>query len=204
MCAFPRRRIWPTLRRPACRACSSTCCLTSFRTRALASSIPSSCITQAREAGDATEAKLNDRLSQIRKRFELRRFDVFGDVIADIAAREARSADTFVAHPAQWRCRGICAHRRRRAVRFGTSPGPRSAAKARNARVRTHRRRLERQPQIRPCARRSHALSPPGKACLGRRASSRITISSRKPYSARTPSCTSRITESMPRSVTCR
>ena len=54
-------------------------------------------ITQAREAGDATEARLNDRLSQIRKRFELRRFDVFGDVVADVAAREARSADAFVA-----------------------------------------------------------------------------------------------------------
>ena len=54
-------------------------------------------ITQAREAGDATEAKLNDRLSQIRKRFEFRRFDVFADIIADVAAREARSADAFVA-----------------------------------------------------------------------------------------------------------
>lgn len=54
-------------------------------------------ITQAREAGDATEAKLNDRLAQIRKRFELRRFDVFSDVVPDVAAREARSADAFVA-----------------------------------------------------------------------------------------------------------
>jgi nucleotide-binding universal stress UspA family protein len=54
-------------------------------------------ITQAREAGDAIEAKLNDRLSQIRKRFELRRFDVFTDIVPDIAAREARSADAFVA-----------------------------------------------------------------------------------------------------------
>jgi len=54
-------------------------------------------INQAREAGDAIEAKLNDRLSQIRKRFELRRFDVFADVVTDVAAREARSADAFVA-----------------------------------------------------------------------------------------------------------
>ena len=54
-------------------------------------------ITQARKAGDAIEGKLNDRLSQIRKKFELRRFDVFGDVVPDVAAREARSADTFVA-----------------------------------------------------------------------------------------------------------
>ena len=54
-------------------------------------------INHAREAGDAVEAKLNDRLSRLRKRFELRRFDVFGDIVADVAAREARSADTFVA-----------------------------------------------------------------------------------------------------------
>jgi nucleotide-binding universal stress UspA family protein len=54
-------------------------------------------ITHAREAGDAIEAKLNDRLSQVRKRFELRRFDVFSDVVPDVAAREARSADAFVA-----------------------------------------------------------------------------------------------------------
>ena len=54
-------------------------------------------INQAREAGDIIEDKLNDRLTRIRKRFELRRFDVFGDVVPDVAAREARSADTFVA-----------------------------------------------------------------------------------------------------------
>jgi nucleotide-binding universal stress UspA family protein len=54
-------------------------------------------VTHAREAGDLVEAKLNNRLSQIHNQFELRRFDVFGDVIADIAAREARSADAFVA-----------------------------------------------------------------------------------------------------------
>jgi len=54
-------------------------------------------ITEAREAGDIVEAKLNDRLAQIHTRFELRRFDVFGDHVAEIAAREARSADAFVA-----------------------------------------------------------------------------------------------------------
>lgn len=54
-------------------------------------------ITQARKAGDLTEEKLNDRLSQIRNRFELRRFDVFSDIMPDVAAREARSADAFVA-----------------------------------------------------------------------------------------------------------
>jgi nucleotide-binding universal stress UspA family protein len=54
-------------------------------------------MTQARESGDLIEGKLNDRLSQIRKRFELRRFDVFSDIVADVAAREARSADAFVA-----------------------------------------------------------------------------------------------------------
>jgi len=54
-------------------------------------------ITHAREAGDKVEARLNEHLSQIRKRFELRRFDVFGDIMADVAAREARSADAYVA-----------------------------------------------------------------------------------------------------------
>src|SRR5262245_19733071 len=54
-------------------------------------------VTRAREEGDALEAKLNERLTQIHKRFELRRFDVLGDVVADVTAREARSADAFVA-----------------------------------------------------------------------------------------------------------
>lgn len=52
---------------------------------------------QARKAGDAIEARLNGRLARVRKRFELRRFDVFSDIVPSVAAREARSADAFVA-----------------------------------------------------------------------------------------------------------
>ena len=52
---------------------------------------------RAREAGDKTEALLARRLSQLERPVEIRRFDVLADDIATIAAREARSADTFVA-----------------------------------------------------------------------------------------------------------
>ena len=52
---------------------------------------------RAREAGDETEALLARRLSQLERPVEIRRFDVLADDIANIAAREARSADTFVA-----------------------------------------------------------------------------------------------------------
>jgi nucleotide-binding universal stress UspA family protein len=51
----------------------------------------------AREAGDEMEAKLTRRLAGLQKPVELRRFDGLGGAIADIAAREARTADTFVA-----------------------------------------------------------------------------------------------------------
>jgi nucleotide-binding universal stress UspA family protein len=51
---------------------------------------------EARELGDRTEAKLTQRLARLQKPVELRRFDVFSDTIGDVAAREARSADTFV------------------------------------------------------------------------------------------------------------
>src|SRR3981081_3732215 len=51
----------------------------------------------AREAGDKTEIKLAQRLDRLQKPVELRRFDGFLDTIAAIAAREARTADTFVA-----------------------------------------------------------------------------------------------------------
>jgi nucleotide-binding universal stress UspA family protein len=51
----------------------------------------------ARDAGDKMEAKLTHRLARLQKPVELRRFDGFVDTIADIAAREARTADTFVA-----------------------------------------------------------------------------------------------------------
>ena len=52
---------------------------------------------RAREAGDKTEALLARRLSQLERPVEVRRFDVLAGDIANIAAREARSADTFVA-----------------------------------------------------------------------------------------------------------
>jgi nucleotide-binding universal stress UspA family protein len=52
---------------------------------------------RARETGDKTEALLARRLSQLERPVEIRRFDVLADDIDNIAAREARSADTFVA-----------------------------------------------------------------------------------------------------------
>jgi nucleotide-binding universal stress UspA family protein len=54
-------------------------------------------VDQAHAVGDALEARLRHRLAQLQKPVELRRFDTFGDVMRDIAAREARTADVFVA-----------------------------------------------------------------------------------------------------------
>jgi hypothetical protein len=51
----------------------------------------------AREAGDKTEATLAKRLRQLDRPVEIRRFDILADDVARVAAREARSADTFVA-----------------------------------------------------------------------------------------------------------
>src|SRR5579862_1878202 len=51
-------------------------------------------LEKAREAGDLTEAKL---LKLLERPVEIRRFDALANDIADIAAREARTADTFVA-----------------------------------------------------------------------------------------------------------
>jgi nucleotide-binding universal stress UspA family protein len=52
---------------------------------------------QAKEAGDKMEAMLANRLARLNYPVEIRRFDVFADNVANIASREARSADTFVA-----------------------------------------------------------------------------------------------------------
>ena len=52
---------------------------------------------RAREVGDKTEALLARRLAQLERPVEIRRFHVLADDNANIAAREARSADTFVA-----------------------------------------------------------------------------------------------------------
>src|SRR3979490_1818092 len=50
-----------------------------------------------REEGDEMEAALAKRLQMLDRAVEIRRFDVLADDVANIAAREARSADTFVA-----------------------------------------------------------------------------------------------------------
>jgi nucleotide-binding universal stress UspA family protein len=52
---------------------------------------------KARLVGDKLEAKLRQRLARLQKPVELRRFDTFGDVMGEVAAREARTADVFVA-----------------------------------------------------------------------------------------------------------
>ena len=54
-------------------------------------------MSRAREVGDKTEALLAKRLSLLDRPVEIRRFDILSDDIANIAAREARSADSFVA-----------------------------------------------------------------------------------------------------------
>jgi nucleotide-binding universal stress UspA family protein len=54
-------------------------------------------LERAREAGDRTERLLAQRLSLLERPVEIRRFDVLAGDIAGVAAREARSADTFVA-----------------------------------------------------------------------------------------------------------
>jgi nucleotide-binding universal stress UspA family protein len=54
-------------------------------------------IGAARAVGDKKEAKLRQRLARLQKPIELRRFDTFSGMIPDIAAREARTADVFVA-----------------------------------------------------------------------------------------------------------
>jgi len=52
---------------------------------------------RAREAGDKAEALLAKRLKLLERPTEIRRFDVLAGDFAEVAAREARSADTFVA-----------------------------------------------------------------------------------------------------------
>jgi nucleotide-binding universal stress UspA family protein len=54
-------------------------------------------IDHARTTGDQIEAALAKRLQLLDRPVEIRRFDVLADDIANIAAREARSADSFVA-----------------------------------------------------------------------------------------------------------
>jgi nucleotide-binding universal stress UspA family protein len=54
-------------------------------------------IERARERGNSAEAKLANRLKLLERPVEIRRFDVLAGDIANVAAREARAADTFVA-----------------------------------------------------------------------------------------------------------
>jgi nucleotide-binding universal stress UspA family protein len=54
-------------------------------------------LSASREAGDEIEAALIKRLRPLERPVEIRRFDVLADDIAKVAAREARSADSFVA-----------------------------------------------------------------------------------------------------------
>jgi nucleotide-binding universal stress UspA family protein len=54
-------------------------------------------VDHARATGDQIEAALVKQLQRLDRLVEIRRFDVLADDIARIAAREARSADTFVA-----------------------------------------------------------------------------------------------------------
>jgi nucleotide-binding universal stress UspA family protein len=54
-------------------------------------------IEEARTAGDRVVELLTERLAQLATPAEVRRLDVFPSEIASTAAREARSADTFVA-----------------------------------------------------------------------------------------------------------
>src|SRR3984893_12712273 len=54
-------------------------------------------LNQARTAGDKVEEKLSQRLTRLQKPVELRRFDILNDTAGDVAAREAGTADAFVA-----------------------------------------------------------------------------------------------------------
>jgi nucleotide-binding universal stress UspA family protein len=54
-------------------------------------------LQKARDAGDKTQARLTGRLARLQKPIELHRFDILNDAAGDLAAREARTADAFVA-----------------------------------------------------------------------------------------------------------
>jgi nucleotide-binding universal stress UspA family protein len=54
-------------------------------------------VEHARETGNAMEEALAKRLRMLDRMVEIRRFDVLSDDVTKITAREARSADTFVA-----------------------------------------------------------------------------------------------------------
>jgi nucleotide-binding universal stress UspA family protein len=58
---------------------------------------PLDLVQQAKEEGDMMEAVLAMRLARLERPVEIRRFDILADEVANIGAREARTADTFVA-----------------------------------------------------------------------------------------------------------
>ena len=51
---------------------------------------------RAREAGDEVEDRIEKRLEGLHKPVELRRHDILSDAAPEVAAREARAADTFI------------------------------------------------------------------------------------------------------------
>jgi hypothetical protein len=59
---------------------------------------PLDLVQQAKEEGDMMEAVLAMRLARLERPVEIRRFDILADDVANIGAREARTADTL------WRC----------------------------------------------------------------------------------------------------
>ena len=54
-------------------------------------------LQKARDAGDKTQARLTGRLAGLQKPVEPHRFDILNDAAGDVAAREARTTDAFVA-----------------------------------------------------------------------------------------------------------
>jgi nucleotide-binding universal stress UspA family protein len=54
-------------------------------------------LQKAREAADRMEPRLIERLARLQRPMQLRRFDILEDAVGKVAAREARTADTFVA-----------------------------------------------------------------------------------------------------------
>lgn len=54
-------------------------------------------VEEARAAGDAVAQLLTARLVKLETPVAIRRFDIFSDQIAKVSAREARTADTFIA-----------------------------------------------------------------------------------------------------------
>jgi hypothetical protein len=54
-------------------------------------------LNRARALGDRIEVDLRRHLARLNRPWELRRYDIVGDTSAELASREARAADTFIA-----------------------------------------------------------------------------------------------------------